>query len=257
MRPTSLRPLAALAGAATRRRAVRDLRAQVAGRLVLTYDDGPGRRLQPLLLLCLRELGVRATFFVHGARAARDPGALRHLLLAGHEVAAHGFRHVDGWRSAAADETEDVERGVRTLVALAGGRPRWHRPPHGHATAATLDACRRLEVACTWWTHDGLDARGDLDPATLPSPAAIAARVVADGGGVLLLHAHDRADTPAGRDAEARTLAVTRAAVAAARAAGLHVGTLDELDERHDVETERADADGGRSEGVAPDRAAA
>jgi len=224
-----------------RRRAIARLARDVAGGVALTYDDGPGRVLQPRLLAELDGLAVRATFFVHGGRLAEDPEAGRALLAAGHEIAAHGAAHVDGWRATADLERADVADGVRAVREILGIEARRHRPPHGRATAATIEACRELGLACTWWTHDGLDARGDLDPARLAPPAVIAERVVRAGGGVVLLHAHDRPGTDEGARAAERTIDVTRAVVAAARRAGLAVGALEDV-VRPSVDTARSAA---------------
>ena len=55
-------------------RAVREL-SRLCGRgrgLVLTYDDGPGRRLSRALVGLLGSRGARATFFVLGRRVVED-----------------------------------------------------------------------------------------------------------------------------------------------------------------------------------------
>jgi hypothetical protein len=66
-----------------------------------------------------------------------------------------------------------------------------------------------------WWTIDSGDTHAEL-----PDPEAVAARAVADGGGVVLLHDHGD-DRPLER--QEFVLAVTERLLAAARAAGLRV----------------------------------
>ena len=70
-----------------RRRAVHHLHRLCAARraIVLTYDDGPGTRLSPALADLLARHGVRATFFVIGARAAGQPQVVQALQAAGQE----------------------------------------------------------------------------------------------------------------------------------------------------------------------------
>ena len=49
-------------------------RNRAAGRVVaLTFDDGPDPEITPRVLDLLRERGVRATFFLVGAKAERHP----------------------------------------------------------------------------------------------------------------------------------------------------------------------------------------
>ena len=68
---------------------VRALRRRCAhvGALVLTYENGPDRTLSDALLETLERAGARATFFLLGARAERDPERMDRLVAAEHEVA--------------------------------------------------------------------------------------------------------------------------------------------------------------------------
>ena len=59
------------------------------------WDDWP-RRLAPCvhrILAMLEEHGSRATFFVLGSIAAEQPGVVRAIAAAGHEIASHGQSH--------------------------------------------------------------------------------------------------------------------------------------------------------------------
>ncbi|HOF39811.1 MAG TPA: polysaccharide deacetylase family protein, partial [Candidatus Hydrogenedentes bacterium] len=58
-----------------------------AGRgLVLTYDDGPGRRLSRGLVELLGAHGARATFFLLGRRVVEDEETVDWVHGAGHEL---------------------------------------------------------------------------------------------------------------------------------------------------------------------------
>src|SRR5260370_893647 len=58
----------------------------------ITFDDGPGGHAAELLAT-LNARGHRATFFVVGERAARDPQALAEIARDGHALENHSCRH--------------------------------------------------------------------------------------------------------------------------------------------------------------------
>ena len=67
------------------------------------------------ILNLLADAGVRATFFVLGWIAERQPGLVRSIAAEGHEVACHGYAHRMITRMSRAEFTADVERAKATL----------------------------------------------------------------------------------------------------------------------------------------------
>jgi peptidoglycan/xylan/chitin deacetylase (PgdA/CDA1 family) len=82
------------------------------------------REALPQLLGMLAAENLSATFFVEGLNGELYPDALAGLAAAGHEVAAHGWRH-EPWR----EVDDERERLARTRDALGG--PVGFRPPGG------------------------------------------------------------------------------------------------------------------------------
>ncbi|OGW63376.1 MAG: hypothetical protein A2V83_07955 [Nitrospirae bacterium RBG_16_64_22] len=76
------------------------------------------------LLDILASRGIRATFFVLGWVAERDPGLVRAIRGAGHEVASHGYGHRpirgDGRRDGRKEFIEDTLRSKRLIEDLIG-----------------------------------------------------------------------------------------------------------------------------------------
>ena len=64
-----------------------------AGKLALTFDDGPDPEWTPAILDILKAKNVRATFFVIGENAEANPGLVQRILAEGHEVGNHTFTH--------------------------------------------------------------------------------------------------------------------------------------------------------------------
>src|SRR5262245_24185785 len=75
------------------------------------------RGLQPLLDL-LAEARVRATFFVLGWQAERNPGIVRDLAARGHEVASHGWSHRFVYRQAPDVFRTELRRSKQLLESL-------------------------------------------------------------------------------------------------------------------------------------------
>lgn len=59
----------------------------------LTFDDGPHPDFTPQLLEILERHQARATFFVVGEAAHRQPELLQQLALAGHVIGNHTWDH--------------------------------------------------------------------------------------------------------------------------------------------------------------------
>jgi len=58
----------------------------------LTFDDGPSS-VTPLILDVLSEYKVKATFFVTGDRAERNPDMIKKIYKGGHSIGNHSYSH--------------------------------------------------------------------------------------------------------------------------------------------------------------------
>lgn len=118
------------------------------GLVSLTFDDAPdphGAAITHTLAL----LGVNATFFVEGARAARDLAAVARLHAAGHQVAAHSFTHTSfikkdplvGQRNFFEAEIGATELAILAALppAARSGWQRYFRAPYLELDPASAD----------------------------------------------------------------------------------------------------------------------
>ena len=108
-------------------------------------DEGPAQwaacesrvgRSTDRLLSLLRSHGVRATFFVVGYIAVREPGLVRAFAREGHEVGLHGHLHRRIFEMSPAEFEEDLVRSQAAVSAAAGTdvvgyrAPEWSMRPH-------------------------------------------------------------------------------------------------------------------------------
>jgi peptidoglycan/xylan/chitin deacetylase (PgdA/CDA1 family) len=98
-------------------------------------------RVLPQLLAALREREVTATFFVEGLNAELYPRALEAIATAGHEVAYHAWRHEQWGGLTAAEQAENLSRGIVAFEAL-GLSVAGFRPPGGQLGAGGIEVLR-------------------------------------------------------------------------------------------------------------------
>lgn len=187
---------------------------------VLTFDDGPDPEGTPAVLDALAAEGVRATFFLVGEQLMAEPRLGGEIARAGHEIALHGFGHVHHDELRDQGARDDLARGLGTVEAATGRRPRFYRPPYGVFSPASHAACADLGLEPVLWSAWGLDWE-DI------AADRIADLVIRDlGPGVIVLlhdavrYGHRRSAVP--------TAAAIRLIAAAARERGVELLPLGE-----------------------------
>lgn len=162
--------------------------ASTAGRVALTYDDGPHPEHTPRILDVLARHEVRATFFVLAGPARRYPAIVRRIVADGHELALHGADHGRLTRLSTRAALASV-LGARSAVQDVAQVPlQLFRPPYGASTLRVNAALRARGLDVVLWTAEALDwVHGEEEDV-----AGNALRTVRPGA-FLLLH-DDRAD---------------------------------------------------------------
>ncbi|HYH66777.1 MAG TPA: polysaccharide deacetylase family protein [Urbifossiella sp.] len=152
-----------------------------AGRVRLTFDDGPHPAFTPAVLDRLAAFSHAAAFFLVGNRVAAAPHLTVAIHAAGHVLGNHTFSHPRlPWR--------DTARSLAELTRCRDAVPQatHFRPPFGRLTPGLWRAARRLELALAGWSLDAHDwrCRTPADAVTCARRVAAAARP----GDVILLH---------------------------------------------------------------------
>jgi peptidoglycan/xylan/chitin deacetylase (PgdA/CDA1 family) len=161
--------------------------APVKGLVALTFDDGPGRYTYDVLAL-LKRHRMKATFFVLGSQAERDPAALRQMADEGHVVAPHSWSHASMVTLSAKDLAAEFDRTNAVIREAVGRVPAIQRPPFGDFDGRTNRWSRANGMLPILWNVDSNDwqlddpqevVRNVLDAPTL-GPGAII--LLHDGG---------------------------------------------------------------------------
>ena len=123
----------------------------------LTFDDGPDPDGTPAVLDALDAAGIKATFFVVGEQLMRHHALAREALGRGHELALHGFEHVEHGTLSPQGARDDLARGLGAFEAATGRKPRFFRPPYGRFSEHSYRACADLGLEPVYWSSWGMD----------------------------------------------------------------------------------------------------
>ena len=123
----------------------------------ITFDDGPDPDGTPAVLDALDAAGLKATFFVVGEQLARHQAIAREAIARGHELALHGYTHVEHDTLSAQGARDDLARGLGAFEAATGRRPRFFRPPYGRFSEHSHRACADLGLEPVYWSAWGMD----------------------------------------------------------------------------------------------------
>src|SRR5471032_2650846 len=133
--------------------------------IALTFDDGPNAHTNEVLD-ALRDMHVKATFFIVGKQAHKNPQILARIAREGHLLANHSATHAFLGSSYDADpdrllaQLRDVHEQIAPLMAK--GDKFYFRAPYGawkfaHAGILNSDAELRRYVGPIYW-----DVGGDI-----------------------------------------------------------------------------------------------
>jgi peptidoglycan/xylan/chitin deacetylase (PgdA/CDA1 family) len=137
-----------------------------AGYVAFTFDDGPGSKT-PTVLRALRDLNLKATFFVIGIKLDRSPTnrqTMRDELAAGFGVQNHTYDHASLTGASTgkppltgAQVTAELERTSVSITNAGGPKPTLYRPPYGDVNAYDDLIARNLgyRIVMPWSTPNG------------------------------------------------------------------------------------------------------
>ncbi|MFH0842932.1 MAG: polysaccharide deacetylase family protein [Bacteroidota bacterium] len=94
----------------------------------LTFDDGPDPSSTPAILRILDRFNIKTVFFCSGEAAVKHPELTSLIRSAGHLIGNHGYRHLDGWETAAGIYINNVKEADSLTSDI------YFRPPFGRMT---------------------------------------------------------------------------------------------------------------------------
>lgn len=125
-----------------------------APKIALTFDDGPSAAWTPTLLDGLKERGVKATFFLIGENADKNPEIVKRMAEEGHLIGNHTYHHVELTKVSENEARLELADTSAVIVRITGKEPEYMRPPFG-AWQRKLE--QEIQMLPVLWTIDPLD----------------------------------------------------------------------------------------------------
>lgn len=153
--------------------------------VALTFDDGPTKGATDEVLRALREMNVKATFFVMGAELEQNMDEGRKIVAAGHELGNHSYSHVRMVLVTPSFVREEIEKTDR-LIKEAGYTGEINfRPPYGKKLLALPYYLSKTGRKTIMW---------DIEPDSNPRRASDSRTIIEETqkrvrpGSIILLH---------------------------------------------------------------------
>ncbi|WP_107924369.1 polysaccharide deacetylase family protein [Lysinibacillus parviboronicapiens] len=125
--------------------------------IALTFDDGPHKKYTPEILDLLAKYDAKATFFVVGQNAEKNPEVVLRMYEEGHEIANHTYTHP--LKTNVPNLIKEIKQTHDTIYSISGYSPILFRPVEGQYTDAMIDAIVKegYKVVMWSWHLDTLD----------------------------------------------------------------------------------------------------
>ena len=121
--------------------------------IALTFDDGPSGYTEELLDgLALYE--ARATFFVIGSKAEKNPEIVKRAYEEGHLIGNHTYSHIDFYKSTLTEIEENITKGSAVIEEITGSKPLFLRAPYGNVSFIQL---KQVEAFFIHWSTSTYD----------------------------------------------------------------------------------------------------
>lgn len=151
--------------------------------VALTLDDGPHEVKTEKILAVLDKYKVKATFFVIGQNAEKNPQLVKKAAELGHEIGNHTYDHKSIYKLSGEILCEDVEKCSNVIKGITGKKPKLFRPPEGFMNDTIASAVAENGYDVILWKVDTYDWKGK-------SAAEIASNVIRSvkSGDIILMH---------------------------------------------------------------------
>lgn len=151
--------------------------------VALTFDDGPHAKYTPRLLAILKQYHVKATFFLVGQMAERNPQIVKAQVQDGHAIGNHTYHHVNLAKTPDKYVATELKACGEVIKTLTGKAPHLFRPPGGDINTQVAGISGALGYTTVWWTANPRDYGN-------PGVKVIESRVLAHvaNGGIIVLH---------------------------------------------------------------------
>ncbi|SDH48177.1 polysaccharide deacetylase family protein [Alteribacillus bidgolensis] len=151
-------------------------------KVILTFDDGPSRKLEAILDV-LKEKQVQAVFFWN-SRLLYPQRPWQRVVQEGHKIGSHAHNHKNLTTLTKSEQYKQIKTSVEKIQEMTGLDVQWFRPPFGQYNEETMEILRELCLTPVMWEISSYDWENKS------SPEVIVTNVVEhiQEGSIILLH---------------------------------------------------------------------
>lgn len=158
--------------------------------IAITIDTAFGDDYTDDILKVLDEKDVKATFFILGLWAEKNPALAESIVKAGHEVANHSYAHTRYTDMMATEIKDDVTKANDAIKKATGKESSLVRPPYGAFDEKSIIALKEESAVPIKWSVDSKDWKQ-------PGKAAIVSNVLDNvRPGSIIIFQNNTVDTP-------------------------------------------------------------
>lgn len=128
--------------------------------VALTFDDAPDIRFTPKILDILKQYNVRATFFIVGYRAEKQPGLVKRIAMENHVIGNHSFHHDYLPKLDHHHFYEEIMKTQEIIMDITQQYPKFIRPPYGAIAEYQLQWAGEHDFKVINWNVDTMDWKG-------------------------------------------------------------------------------------------------
>jgi peptidoglycan/xylan/chitin deacetylase (PgdA/CDA1 family) len=119
----------------------------------LTFDDGPHPIHTAKISEILKNHDARATFFMTGQRAEKNPEIVQKVIADGHEIGNHSYSHVNYSHLDTEAQLYDFHKADKVITEITGYAPVLFRPPGGYLSTSMVEQCKSEGIKIAYWTY--------------------------------------------------------------------------------------------------------
>lgn len=136
--------------------------------IALTFDDGPHPEFTPKVLSLLKEFDVKASFFLIGENAEKQPELVQQIIAEGHDIGNHSYLHSNNYGFLSRNEvTKDIMKSQKILFEITKKRVQLFRPPFGVTNPNIARAVKNLSLKTFGWSVRSYDTVAKNSETTL------------------------------------------------------------------------------------------
>jgi peptidoglycan-N-acetylglucosamine deacetylase len=153
--------------------------------IAMTFDDGPSPETTPRLLDILKQRNIKATFFMIGQNAERNPEIVKRILADGHEIGNHSWTHPQLAKLPDDKVAEEITKTQNAIKNASGYTPKLLRPPYGSITSRQKEWIEnQFGLSVILWSVDPFDWKR-------PGASVIEQRILAGASPGAIILSHD------------------------------------------------------------------